>query len=333
MLRRTGRETTLLDDPILGTVARTAAKPFVAVQEGVAGEIKTLLGRTKELKRLYDIWPDGMDVSGRILRIYGNIAGKFAGALKSTLTPEAVSDKRASSIHTLTAGVLACIGGLLATFQEMTKDIEQPPSLTGNAQLHSYSSDIPVPNGNLDAELLAIDSVENLYEFIRKYTQYKEPTVPVGLARTYHRSPPLNANGKYEVYCSTVAHRIAAKWARQRGIPSYEISLWPAAPERRTRDDWHQFLVIRMDKEDSNGKPLILVFDNNRKPVPLRETIEEHVQREYPSMVIMPLGGVVLSQERQDNILARFLPHLRQNIVPSREFYFPDAGGSELVLR
>ncbi len=333
MRKRPDVAPSLLDDPTLRMTAMSAARPFVAVQEAVLRRIEEALSHTKEFERIRNIWPDGIDTSIMAAKVIARLAARCADAVKDMVTPQPATPGRRSTIHLATAVTLMAIGSLLAKVNDMLQPLEQSAPVAYGATLAARHSYLPSPDGDLDQALMMIDSVEGLYEFINKRIDFAEPTFPMEFLRTYHRPPVPTPEGKLRGCCNTIAYSIGSKWARQRGIPCYEVSIWPKNPADRTHKSWHQLLVICMEQEDANGRPLILPIDATRKPQPRRQTIDEYLGEVWPTMEVMPVGGVIPSLERQDNILARFRDHMKPNATRLQHHTFADQHAKELTLQ
>lgn len=190
--------------------------------------------------------------------------------------------------------------------------IDPPPRISSNSSTPMTKNTQLSADADMDTIMESLDSLDAFREFLNKVVIIEYPSNVVEFLRTWRQSPEhmrqVNEEGEtiFSGPCNN-ATELHGRWALQHGGKPYVVSLCPIGILSKIRENSHQILICKIDKNH------LAVFNNDDVMV-WEGTFENYLKVWQPCMTVAPIGGVVpWTGTLQDSARAKILDHIQWN--------------------
>ena len=246
----------------------------------------------------------------------------FSVPLRETLSLASRCNRsrpRRCSILSTQMNVLLAIGSLLAVeTTDAIQPVKQPLRIEPRSAsaFHPGGTRHPVsPDEDIHSIMHGLETVEDLEKFLHEHTIHKNEDVDAGFFETYRQDPEdFQAQG-WKGPCNNFAE-FTAHWAYCHGGTPYIVSLCPKGVVPKCTDSWHQVTVCKME----DGR--LLIF-NNEIITWWNGTLDDYIEKKFPTFDVFPFGGVIEWKLAQNNFRAKAAQHFVPNETEMKESSLP----------
>ena len=172
--------------------------------------------------------------------------------------------------------------------------------------IHESVSTLPDPHSAMSDILCALPTPLAFSHFLKLNSSRYRHHDPYSYTRQFRLDLDEFQKVGWAGDCNDFAN-VMGELGYRHGYPMGLVSMWPERWQDRLHKDWHQIAVLCV-KQDRLY--LVFEFDNY---IWWHGTLAEYAKSQGKS--IIPVGGVIDWHPTKKNFLARFVDHLRSNVV------------------